>query len=143
MARSRAGSWSKRKQMARILVIDDDNQLRSLLRQILERENHVVLEASNGKQGTEVSRNDAPDIVIADLVMPEQDGLMAIQEILSQRPRTKVIAMSGGPTGNAAWLPIAKKAGALRVLKKPFQRLDLLQAVADALEISAVENSQA
>ena len=119
--------------MATILIIEDDSQLRALLKQMLERNQHQVIEAENGEAGVMISKTSSPDLILSDLIMPGKDGIMAIQEILQRNPKLKIIAMSGGDTGNAAWLPIAKKAGALRVLKKPFGQSQLLETVSEAL----------
>ena len=112
--------------MASILVIDDDQQLRTMIKQMLEREGHTIQEAENGAVGVEMYRKQASDVIISDLVMPEKDGLAAIQEIAHQFPRARIIAMSGGSRGKAAWLPIAKRAGAMEVIKKPFNREQLV-----------------
>lgn len=97
-----------------------------MVRQMLERCNHEVIEAANGAVGIEVYENSPTDLIITDLIMPKKDGLMAIQEVLSKFPLARVIAMSGGAAGNAAWLPIAKRIGALRLLKKPFTKEKLI-----------------
>ena len=119
--------------MARILVIDDDPQVRNLMRQILERNSHEVIEACNGIEGIAIYEENPTDLVIADLIMPGKDGVMAIQHLIGQFPLAKVIAVSGGVTGNAAWLPIAKKVGAKRVIKKPFTKEQFMEAVSDTL----------
>jgi CheY-like chemotaxis protein len=114
---------------AKILIVDDDEQLRLLLRRQLEPESYQVVEAANGEVAIEVAKHENPDVVITDLIMPGKDGIMAIQELLQLMPRIRIIAISGGPTGNSAWLPIAKKAGAMTVLKKPFSKEQLLESV--------------
>jgi CheY-like chemotaxis protein len=119
--------------MATILLIEDDEQARSMLKQMLERQQHTVIEAANGNVALERLKEGAADLVITDLMMPEKDGLTAIQEILRDYPRSRVIAMSGGAGGNAAWLPIAKKAGAMRILKKPFTKEQFISAVNETL----------
>lgn len=106
--------------MAKILVIDDDAALRATLTDLLVTNGHEVSCADNGITGLAAVRELTPDLVIVDLMMPQKDGLTTIQELLGEFPRARVIAISGGPTGNPSWLPIAKNAGALAVLKKPF-----------------------
>ena len=118
---------------SKIIIIEDDDQLRSMIRQVLERAEYVVCEAKNGEEGVQVCHDEHPDLVISDLIMPNKDGIMAIQEIKADNPKIRIIAISGGPQGNTAWLPIAKKAGAMQVLKKPFGRQQLLDAVAAVL----------
>lgn len=121
--------------MATILVIDDDGQLRAMIRQLLERNQHTVLEAVNGLDGLEKYRKQKADVVITDLIMPEKDGILTIQDLLMEFPSAKVLAISGGPRGNAAWLPIAKRVGALRVLKKPFTTEQLTEVVNEVLNL--------
>ena len=82
--------------MARILIIDDDVQILSMLRQTLEREGYEVVEASDGEQGEKLFREKPTDLIITDLIMPEKEGVETIKEIRSEFPETKIIAMSGG-----------------------------------------------
>jgi DNA-binding NtrC family response regulator len=119
--------------MATVLVIDDDPQLRMMLRQLLERANLTVTEAANGSEGIDTFRKAPTDLVITDLIMPKKDGILAIQELLLEFPWAKVIAISGGPRGNPAWLPIAKKVGAIKILKKPFSSEQLISTVSSVL----------
>ncbi len=120
--------------MAIILLIDDDSQLRGMLKQMLERDSHSVIEAEDGEAGVKIAKDKGIDLIISDLIMPGKDGIMAIQEMLQKNPKVRIIAMSGGATGNAAWSPIATKAGAFRVLKKPFAQKQLIETVNEALQ---------
>ncbi len=119
--------------MARVLLVDDDDQLRSMVTQMLEREGFEVTEASNGVEGLESYADLETDIILLDMVMPRRDGLMTLQDLLASYPRARVIAMSGGSRGRASWLPIAKRAGAVGVLKKPFTKDQLMDSLAAAL----------
>jgi two-component system response regulator (stage 0 sporulation protein F) len=119
--------------MARILVVEDDEQIRGLMREILEREKHTVFEAADGMSGVGMFKEVQPDLVISDLIMPGKDGIMIIQELLSIKAGAKIIAMSGGATGKAAWLPIAIRAGAMKVIKKPFAKAQLVESVTEAM----------
>ena len=123
--------------MAHILIIEDDDQLRSLMRQVLEQQNYEVAEAKNGNEGLIQYRLKQGELIITDLIMPDKDGLMAIQELLAEFPKAQIIAISGGPQGNAAWLPIAKRVGAQRVLKKPFSNQQLIETVKEVLALAA------
>ena len=119
--------------MATILVIDDDAQIRRLLRQVLEREGHNVLDAGDGKEGIRFYRENEVDLIITDLIMPEKEGLETIMELRNEQPDLKIIAMSGGGKVPAeAYLKIADTLGAQKTLIKPFAREELLKAV-DAL----------
>jgi CheY-like chemotaxis protein len=100
---------------------------------MLEREGHEVTEAENGLQGLESYTESETDIILLDMVMPKRDGLMTLQDVLASYPRARVIAMSGGSRGRASWLPIAQKAGAVGILKKPFTKDQLMDSLAAAL----------
>jgi PAS domain S-box-containing protein len=103
---------------ARVLIVEDDSQVRSLLSSRLESEGYIVVQASNGKEAEARCRETLPDLIITDLVMPEQDGLETITTICEQWPHLPVIAISGAVGG--AYLDIAQKLGADVVLRKPF-----------------------
>ena len=102
-----------------VLVIDDDNQIRSFLSSLLELEGYTVFQASNGKQGQEQCKLNHIDLIITDLVMPEQEGLETIHAIRADWPKLPIIAISGAFGG--AYLELAKKLGAQAIIRKPFQ----------------------
>jgi len=116
--------------MARILLVDDDDTVRTVLSIMLEREGHTVVQGVNGNDALRQLRHHTVDLVITDLVMPEKEGLETIMEVRRTYPQLKVIAMSGGGTGRSkAYLTMAKSLGAERVLKKPFTAEDLLKEI--------------
>lgn len=120
--------------MATILIVDDDPQFRKMLRQMLERAGHSVVEASNGKEGEKLYRSFQPCLMITDIFMPEKEGLETIMEIKSEFPSAKIIAMSGGGReGDDLFLRHAEQFGASQILKKPFERQELLSMVAETL----------
>lgn len=114
--------------MATILVIDDQEPIRILLRLALEGVGHEVLEASNGRLGLELYRTRAPDLIITDIVMPEMDGLELLLELTRTFLNVKVIAISGGLEGDGP-LRVAKLLGARQTFKKPLDMDALLRAV--------------
>jgi len=120
---------------ARILVVDDDEKIRRLLANMLKTQDYEVVEAENGRQGCERYRACEPDLLITDLVMPEQNGIDMILELKREFPKLRVMAISGGGgiTGSFDYLPIAKLIGAVHILQKPFGMQQLKDAVADAL----------
>jgi CheY-like chemotaxis protein len=121
--------------MKRVLIIDDDEQLRSLLSQILERAGYAVQEAENGAIGIKMFQEHPFDLVITDLIMPEKEGVETIMELRRQFPQVPLIAMSGGGrTGPHDYLTLAKQLGARRTLPKPFSREEILQVVREALD---------
>ena len=120
--------------MQRVLVIDDDEQVRALLYEILERAGFEVVEASNGVEGLKLYRNHPTDLVITDLIMPEKEGVETIMELRSQFPNARIIAISGGQrAGGRDYLPIAARLGARRTVAKPFSRQEILEAVRETL----------
>jgi CheY-like chemotaxis protein len=118
--------------MALILVIDDRATMRDLVRRMLERAGHVVLDAEDGDAGLAAFERCRPDLVITDLIMPKKEGIETIRHIKRSRPGTKVIAMSGGDDVN---LHAARRLGADATLAKPFEAVALLDVVTRLLGI--------
>jgi DNA-binding response OmpR family regulator len=124
--------------MARILVIDDNAPTRDILRQALERAGHEVVEASDGRVGIEHQRTMPAEVIITDILMPDQEGFETIRELRRDFPTTGIIAMSGGgQIGCETLLVIAERLGAQRVLQKPFGLRDMLTAVHQLLQRQA------
>ena len=119
--------------MANILLIEDDDQLRNLLELLLTSAGHVVTTAGEGAEGVKRFRANPADLVITDIVMPNQEGIETIMKLRSQHPRLGIIAMSGGANLSATWLAMAAKLGADRTLAKPFTILQLNEAIAAVL----------
>ena len=118
----------------KILVIDDDEQMRVLLRQVMEWAGHEVVEAADGREGTRLQRQHRADLVITDLIMPEQEGLETITALRRDYPGVKIIAISGGGRiGPEAYLPAARELGADRVFSKPFDVQELAETVRELL----------
>jgi CheY-like chemotaxis protein len=114
--------------MARLLLIDDDDLFRPMLRTTLEQLGHTVTEARNGKEGLDQQARAPATLVLTDLIMPEKEGIETILELRQGWPDVKIIAMSGGGRmADADYLPIALQVGAHAVLHKPFT-LDELEA---------------
>ncbi len=109
--------------MKKILLIDDDEDFNDALKMSLELNDFQVISAYNGNQGWELQRQEKPDLVITDIVMPEMDGLGFLMKLRQAQPRPdfKVIVMSGGGRLlDASYLNHAKAFGADLILKKPF-----------------------
>jgi DNA-binding response OmpR family regulator len=120
--------------MARILLIDDDNSVRTALRLILTQFGHIVIEARNGKEGMDIFNGANADLVITDLVMPEKEGLEVLMEMRKMLPPVKIIAISGGGRVNPADnLRLARFLGAAKVLAKPISSAALIAAVNEVL----------
>jgi two-component system, response regulator, stage 0 sporulation protein F len=119
--------------MATILVIDDEEIIRALLRSVLEGEGYEVTEAANGREGLELYRQRPIHLVITDILMPEMNGLDMLLELTREFLHAKVIAISG-VGGERKVLDVAKLLGARRTFTKPFSMPDLLSAVRYELE---------
>ena len=119
--------------MARVLVVDDNDEIRGFIRRILEASGHVVIEAGNGREAMKLAKESPVDVVITDVFMPEFDGLEMMRSLRKLQPHLKVIAVSGGGSmGNMDILHAAKLFGAYRVFTKPFASRDLVNAVNEA-----------
>jgi two-component system chemotaxis response regulator CheY len=120
--------------MVRILVIDDDEDFRSMLRTALEQDGYIVEEARNGHEGSRHYRAVPADLVMTDILMPEREGLETIRALRQEFPAVKFMAISGaGPTGRLYFLPLATMFGALRTLQKPFTLQQLHEVVREVL----------
>ncbi len=119
--------------MARILIIDDDESITSLLRTVFEREGHEVATASNGREGVRIFQSRPADLVVSDILMPEMDGLEALKELRRISPDLKLIAVSGGSQRlKMDVLRVAQLLGASAAFEKPY-RIDALLASARTL----------
>jgi CheY-like chemotaxis protein len=117
------------------MVVEDDIAVRKLLREILERTGHEVLDAANGKEAIALYQASPTDLIITNILMPEKEGLETIQELRRDYPDIKIIAISGGgQIGPADYLEVARRFGATRTFSKPFDRKELLKAVDELLE---------
>jgi CheY-like chemotaxis protein len=121
----------QRRVMGSILVIDDDGQVRILLRRLLEEEGHHVVEARDGRQGIQYCRQLPIDMVITDIFMDRQEGLSTILTLRREFPQIKVMAITGG-TGDRDFLEAAKAFGAKWTFTKPLPLDRFLAAVRDA-----------
>jgi two-component system chemotaxis response regulator CheY len=120
--------------MTKILVIDDDVIVRETIVQILEDGGYQVVSAEDGKRGMAAFRSEHPDLIITDIIMPEQEGIQTITEIRGVKPDAKIIAISGGGRiGNTDFLKIARHLGAFDAIAKPFDPDDLLTRVGRCL----------
>ena len=131
--------------MARILIIDDESQIRSMLKLMLERDGYEVVEAPDGMEGIRVYRQNPADLIITDLIMPNKDGIGMIIDLKKEFPDAKIIAMSGGGLNKPdGYLEGAKKLGAACTLTKPIDREEMLRAVKNTIKgsSSSIEEPQ-
>lgn len=129
--------------MARILIIDDEPQIRSMLKLMLERDGYEVVEAPDGVEGIRVYRQNPADLIITDLIMPNKDGIGMIIDLKKEFPEVKIIAMSGGGLNKPdGYLKGAKKLGAACTLTKPIDREEMLRVVAAILKNTPLPEEQ-
>lgn len=117
---------------AKILVVDDDPAVREVVRTMLESADYDVAVAANGKEALAALKVSKYDVIITDLVMPEQEGIETIKVVRREYPEAKVIAMSGAFGGD--YLRIAGYLGAHGTLAKPLSLSSVLTTVADAMK---------
>ena len=115
----------------RVLVVDDDPEMREAMARILGAAGYAVELAADGDQAIELQRARPAEVLITDVFMPSRDGLETIQYFRMEYPDVGIIAMTGGsPTGRVdEYLKVAKVAGANATLRKPFAAQALLESV--------------
>ena len=130
--------------MANILIIDDEKDVRVVLKEVLRRAGHDVTLAANGREGLEKLAADGADVVVTDVIMPGINGVAMVQQIREAHPDMPIIVISGGGNvapmdyepgaiSTSAYLASATIAGANRTLTKPFERQALIDAVQELL----------
>ncbi len=120
----------------RVLIVDDDEQIRALLQEVMEWAGFDVAVAENGRVAMRLQEQRPADLVITDLIMPEQEGLETITSLKKAYKGVKIIAISGGGRiGPEAYLPAALELGADRIYSKPFDVQEIVAAVRALLEI--------
>lgn len=129
--------------MPTVLVIDDDDMVRSLIVHALTGARYTVIEAADGQAGLSLARANSVDLVVTDLVMPVQEGVETIMTLRRERPRLPIIAISGGVTNSRLYLDIAGRIGARRILAKPFTPKELIQLIEQVLTEEAPRPVQA
>ena len=107
--------------MRGVLIVDDNNEIREMLKIALTRRQFTVFEAVNGKDAIAHFKPTITDLVVTDLIMPEEDGLKVIIKLRELKPSIKIIAISGGgKAGPGSYLSLAKALGADAIYSKPF-----------------------
>jgi CheY-like chemotaxis protein len=118
--------------LRRLLVVDDNEDMRQSMKRLLEHLGYEVRVASNGRHALEMQREAASDVLISDIFMPDTDGLETIKQFREAFPGMKIIAMSGGGASlEADYLSTASVVGADAILRKPFSKESLLKALED------------
>jgi CheY-like chemotaxis protein len=121
--------------MPGVLIVEDDKELREMLKLSLLRRNFTVFEAENGKSAITHFKPLITDLVVTDLIMPEEDGLKVVIKLRELKPSIKIIAISGGgKVGPGSYLNLAKALGADAIYSKPFSINDLITKIEQLLE---------
>jgi len=121
--------------MACVVVIDDQEPIRRIVRRALEQAGHQVLDAEDGELGLQLLERHAVDVVVSDIFMPGMDGIQMLRQIRKQYPAVKVIVMSGGDSSGMLDLRRdAELLGAVKSLSKPFTTHEIVAVVNSVLE---------
>jgi CheY-like chemotaxis protein len=118
------------KEAKRVLVIDDNPDMRRTMQALLESEGYAVAVAADGEEALRLQRDLPAAVVITDIYMPGKEGIETIYELRKHFPQTKVIVMSGGSRVTGVdYFQVARELGAVKTLKKPFTPAELIDAV--------------
>ncbi len=127
-----------------ILLVDDEESIRKMVRAVLGEKEYAFTEASNGVEALEIMETQSFDLILTDVIMPDCDGIELVMSVRKKLPDIKVIVMSGGGRVRADhYLNLAEKLGAARVFEKPFNTAELRETVSELLSEtdSAMENN--
>ena len=117
--------------MPDVLIADDSEFMRNLLREILEEDHNIVGEVENGVEAVETYKEEEPDLVMMDIVMPIRDGIEATDDIKTQSPDANVIMCTS--VGQEEKMKEAVKVGADGYITKPFQKPSVMEAIDDVV----------
>ena len=122
--------------MPGVLIVEDEKELREMLKLSLIRRKFTVFEAVNGKEAIINFKPSVTDLIVTDLIMPEEDGLKVIIKLRELKPTIKIIAISGGgKAGPGSYLNLAKALGANAIYSKPFSINELICKIEELLLI--------
>lgn len=122
--------------MPGIMIVEDDTEVREMLVKAFSRNRFQIIEASDGKEALSKFKPSIVNIVITDILMPEEDGLKVIIKLKEIKPELKIIAISGGgKVGPANYLNIAKKLGADEIYIKPFSLKAMMSRIEELLSL--------
>ncbi len=122
-------------QVSTVLIIDDDELMRTFLVESFENDGYEVRAAKNGLVGVEAYLEQPVDLVITDLFMPEKDGVEVVRTLIKHDPDVKIFAMSGGDSagGRKDVLEVLEDFGVKKTFGKPFKIAEVLAAAKDIL----------
>jgi CheY-like chemotaxis protein len=115
--------------MAVVLVVDDEREMRDLLREALEQAGHRVLTADDGRDALRVYHANQPDLVITDIFMPRRSGIDLVLQLNRLHPPPKIVAMSG--VAGKGFLDASREVNVLHTFVKPFNVHELVRIVGE------------
>lgn len=116
-----------------IMIVDDDPDIRNIVKHLLQGEGYRITQAENGVECLACFRKDPADLIVLDLVMPEKEGLETLEELRQIAPEVKIVVVSGGLSTGQSFLKVAKLMGADATMAKPMDTSKLLTTVAELL----------
>jgi CheY-like chemotaxis protein len=126
--------------MTTVMIVDDNEAIRAACHAMLDKSGYRILEAENGKAAIKLLGTEPVDVVLTDIIMPEQEGFETIRVLSKEYPGVKIIAMSGGGCISAEeYLGVAKKLGANGTLQKPFKKAELQGMVRTLIETAPID----
>lgn len=126
--------------MAKILIVEDEDELRNAIRRTLEINGYEVTTAEEGRKALMLIEKDKPDLVLTDIFMPGMEGLETIQKLAGAHPGLPIVVMTGSL--DRLFLDLGLKFGAVHGLNKPFSTDELLIAIDESLEPSTDTSAQ-
>ena len=122
--------------MSLILLVDDDDLFRKMLRITLVKMGHKVVEARDGKEAINLFKQKLPDLVLTDILMPKFDGLETTHALRKINPNVKIVVMSAGGGYSTDLLNMGHQLGANDMLRKPFTDKELTATLVALLQES-------
>lgn len=130
--------------MAKILVIDDDPGIRTLMKKALGREGYTVIEASNGLEGLMLQRRHRANLIFVDILMPVKDGFETIREIREEFPDVPIFVITGATFEGSTekLLEMSKKVGAKKTFSKPLDMEEIIESVKEWIDKPLLPKSE-
>ena len=123
--------------MPKVMIVDDEEMIRVMIKKSLIRVGYDVIEAENGTEAWDLIQEHHIDLIIVDLVMPKKGGLELLIEMKTLYPDMKKIAISGKlPTENISISGLAERFDVNAVFPKPFEMFDLLKVVKSLVPVA-------
>lgn len=121
--------------MAGIMIVEDDSDMREMLKEAFTRRKFTIIEAGNGHEAMARFKSSLVSLVITDILMPDEDGLKVIMKLKESKPDLKIIAISGGgKAGPGNYLSLAKTLGADEIFTKPFSLKALIEKTEELIK---------